>query len=73
MIRTGSLNVTGGHLTVTGGGNSFAIGRGLNIDPSLHGGGVVNLSGSAILEIGGSDPVVGTAIRACSTSVVRLR
>ena len=56
---TGSLNVTGGHLTVTGGGNSFAIGRGLNIDPSLHGGGVVNLSGSAILEIGGSDPVVG--------------
>src|SRR5437868_7763946 len=56
---TGSLNVTGGHLTVTGSGDTFAIGRGLNIDPSLRGGGVVNLSGTSILEIGGSDPVVG--------------
>jgi len=56
---TGSLNMTAGHLTVTGGGNSFAVGRSLNIDPSLRGGGTVNLSGTAILEIGGSDPVVG--------------
>jgi hypothetical protein len=45
----GRLNITGGDLTLAGGGDSFQIGRSLNADP-LSPGGFVDLSGTAILR-----------------------
>jgi hypothetical protein len=51
----GTLNMSAGKLTVTGGGDNFQIGR-----ACCAGDGAVNLSGTAELEIGGSDPIVGT-------------
>jgi len=51
----GTLNMTTGQITVTGGGDSFQLGR-----AAFAGDGIMNMSGNAILEIGGSDPIVGT-------------
>ena len=45
----GTLNITGGDLTLAGGGDSFQIGRSLNVDP-LSPGGSVDLGGTAILR-----------------------
>jgi len=55
----GTLNITSGHLTVAGGGDAFEIGR-----ACCAGDGIVNLTGSAVLEIQGSDPIVGVRERA---------
>jgi hypothetical protein len=51
----GTLNMTAGKFIVTGGGDSFQLGR-----ASGAGDGTMNMSNNAILEIGGSDPIVGT-------------
>ena len=51
----GTLNMSAGKLVVTGGGDNFQIGR-----ACCAGDGRMNMSGSAELEIGGSDPIVGT-------------
>jgi hypothetical protein len=48
---TGSLNMTGGDLTMAGGGDSFEVGRGFNpVQPNA--GGLVDLSGTSILRTG---------------------
>jgi hypothetical protein len=54
----GTLNMSDGKLVVTGGGDSFQIGR-----ACCAGTGVINLTGDAVLEIQGSDPAVGTRDR----------
>ncbi len=54
----GTLNMSDGVLVVTGGGDSFQIGR-----ACCAGTGVVNLTGDAVLEIQGSDPGIGTRDR----------
>lgn len=51
----GTLTMYSGKITVTGGGDNFQLGR-----ACCSGDGALNLVGSAELEIGGSDPVVGT-------------
>jgi hypothetical protein len=51
----GTLNMSAGKFTVTGGGDNFQIGR-----ACCGGDGALNMSGTAELEIGGSDPIVGT-------------
>ena len=48
-VSAGTFNMTGGDLTLAGGGDSFQIGRSLNSDP-LSPGGLVDLSGTAILR-----------------------
>jgi hypothetical protein len=54
----GTLNLANGKLIVTGGGDSFQIGR-----ACCAGNGVINMSNGSELEIGGSDPIVGTRDR----------
>lgn len=54
----GTLNMSDGVLVVTGGGDSFQIGR-----ACCSGTGIVNLTGDAVLEIRGSDPGIGTRDR----------
>lgn len=51
----GTLNISDGQLVVSGGGNAFQIGR-----ACCSGDGVINLTGDAVLEIQGSDPIIGT-------------
>lgn len=51
----GTLNMSAGKIIVAGGGDSFQIGR-----ACCAGDGAINLSGTAELEITGSDPIVGT-------------
>ena len=51
----GTLNMSDGKLIVTGGGDNFQIGR-----ACCAGDGAMNMTGDAELEIGGSDPIVGT-------------
>jgi hypothetical protein len=51
----GTLNMSAGRLIVTGGGDNFQIGR-----ACCAGDGAMNMTGTAVLEIGGSDPIVGT-------------
>lgn len=51
----GTLNMSAGKIIVSGGGDSFQIGR-----ACCSGDGRINLSGTAELEISGSDPIVGT-------------
>ena len=50
----GTLNMSDGMLIVTGGGDSFEIGR-----ACCDGQGVMNMTGDAVLEIQGSDPLIG--------------
>ncbi len=50
----GTLNMSAGSLTVTGGGDSFVIAR-----ACCAGTGIVNLSGNAVLNISGTDPQIG--------------
>jgi hypothetical protein len=50
----GTLNMSDGVLIVSGGGDSFEIGR-----ACCAGTGVMNMTGDAVLEIQGSDPLVG--------------
>jgi hypothetical protein len=50
----GTLNMSAGKLIVSGGGDSFEIGR-----ACCAGTGVMNMTGNAILEIQGSDPIIG--------------
>lgn len=50
----GTLNMSDGKLIVTGGGDSFEIGR-----ACCDGTGLVNMTGAAVLEIQGSDPLIG--------------
>lgn len=45
----GTFNMTGGDLTLAGGGDSLQIGRSLNVAPASPGG-IVDLSGTAILR-----------------------
>jgi hypothetical protein len=54
----GTLNINDGQITVAGGGNAFQIGR-----ACCSGTGIINLTGDAVLEIQGSDPIVGTRDR----------
>lgn len=54
----GTLNMSDGTIVVTGGGDSFQIGR-----ACCGGTGIVNLTGDAVLEIQGSDPGIGTRDR----------
>jgi hypothetical protein len=51
----GTLNMSAGKIVVTGGGDNFQLGR-----ACCSGDGRLNMSGTAELEIGGSDPIVGT-------------
>jgi hypothetical protein len=51
----GTLNMSAGKFIVTGGGDNFQIAR-----ACCSGDGAINMSGTAELEIGGSDPIVGT-------------
>ncbi len=51
----GTLNFSAGKITVTGGGDNFQIGR-----ACCNGDGAIIMTGDAQLEIGGSDPIVGT-------------
>jgi hypothetical protein len=51
----GTLNMSAGKIIVAGGGDSFQLGR-----ACCSGNGTLNLTGSAELEISGTDPVVGT-------------
>ena len=51
----GTLDMSAGKIVVTGGGDNFQIGR-----ACCAGDGAIYLSGKAELEIGGSDPSVGT-------------
>jgi hypothetical protein len=51
----GTLNMASGKITVTGGGDNFQIGR-----ACCAGDGAMFMTGDATLEIGGSDPIVGT-------------
>lgn len=51
----GTLNMSDGKLIVTGSGDSFQIGR-----ACCAGDGAMNMTGDAVLEINGSDPIVGT-------------
>jgi hypothetical protein len=55
----GTLNMSTGKLVVAGPGDAFEIGRACCL-----GDGIVNLTGDAVLEIQGSDPIVGTRDRA---------
>jgi hypothetical protein len=55
----GTLNMSTGKLVVAGPGDSFEIGR-----ACCAGDGIVNLTGDAVLEIQGSDPIVGVRDRA---------
>ncbi len=50
----GTLNMSAGKLIVSGGGDSFEIGR-----ACCGGTGVMTMTGNAILEIQGSDPIIG--------------
>ncbi|MGD9636714.1 MAG: PEP-CTERM sorting domain-containing protein [Pirellulales bacterium] len=50
----GTLNMSTGKLIVSGGGNAFQIAR-----ACCNGTGIVNLTGDAVLEVQGSDPVIG--------------
>ena len=54
----GTLNISAGSLTVTGGGNAFQVAR-----ACCAGDGIVNLTGDAALVINGTDPVVGARDR----------
>jgi PEP-CTERM motif len=54
----GTLNMSDGAITVTGGGNAFQIGR-----ACCAGTGVMNMTGDAALTINGTDPVVGARDR----------
>lgn len=54
----GTLNMSDGKLIVAGGGNAFQIAR-----ACCDGTGVVNLTGDAVLEVQGSDPVIGARDR----------
>lgn len=51
----GTLNMSDGKLIVTGGGDNFQIGR-----ACCAGDGAMYMTGDAVLEINGSDPIVGT-------------
>jgi len=51
----GTLNMSAGKLIVTDGGDFFQIGR-----ACCAGDGAMNMTGNAELQIGGSDPIVGT-------------
>lgn len=51
----GTLTMHSGKITVTGGGDNFQLGR-----ACCSGDGTLNLIGNSELEIGGSDPIVGT-------------
>jgi hypothetical protein len=51
----GTLNMSSGKITVTGGGDNFQIGR-----ACCAGDGAMYMTGDATLEINGSDPIVGT-------------
>jgi hypothetical protein len=50
----GTLNMSDGVLIVTGGGDSFELGR-----ACCDGQGLMNMTGDAVLEIQGSDPIIG--------------
>ncbi len=50
----GTLNMSAGKLIVSGGGDSFELGR-----ACCSGTGVMNMTGDAVLEIQGSDPLIG--------------
>jgi hypothetical protein len=50
----GTLNMSDGMLIVSGGGDSFELGR-----ACCAGTGVMNMTGDAVLEIQGSDPIIG--------------
>jgi len=50
----GTLNMSDGMLIVTGGGDSFELGR-----ACCDGTGLMNMTGDAVLEIQGSDPIIG--------------
>ena len=50
----GTLNMSDGMLIVTGGGDSFELGR-----ACCDGTGLMNMTGDAVLEIQGSDPLIG--------------
>jgi hypothetical protein len=50
----GTLNMSAGMLIVTGGGDSFELGR-----ACCDGTGLLNMTGDAVLEIQGSDPLIG--------------
>jgi hypothetical protein len=52
----GTLNMSAGKIIVSGGGDSFQISRAC----CASDGSAMNLTGAAVLEIGGSDPIVGT-------------
>lgn len=54
----GTLNISTGQIVVAGPGDSFEIGR-----ACCAGDGIVNLTGNAVLEIQGSDPIVGVRDR----------
>jgi hypothetical protein len=61
----GTLNMSAGHLIVAGPGDSFEIGRSVDNPPTISGAkGVINLTNDAILEIQGSDPIVGVRAEA---------
>ena len=53
----GTLNLSDGKLNVTGGGDSFQISRACCMLAMVA---TLNMSGDAVLEINGSDPIVGT-------------
>jgi hypothetical protein len=55
----GTLNMSTGTLVVAGPGDSFELGRACCL-----GDGIMNLTGDAVLEIQGSDPIVGVRDRA---------
>jgi hypothetical protein len=54
----GTLNMSTGKLIVAGGGNAFQIAR-----ACCNGTGIINLTGDAVLEVQGSDPIIGTRDR----------
>ena len=56
----GTLNMSAGKIIVTGGGDNFQIARACGLSGDADGDGLMNMSGNAELEIGGSDPIVGT-------------
>ena len=58
--RDGTLNMTAGKIIVTGGGDNFQIARARGaVFGDADGDGLINMT-NAQLEIGGSDPIVGT-------------
>ncbi|MCH8839783.1 MAG: PEP-CTERM sorting domain-containing protein [Planctomycetes bacterium] len=61
----GTLNQSAGKIVVAGGGDAFEIGRAVDTPPTISGAiGIINLTNDAVLEIQGSDPIVGVRAEA---------